>query len=157
MNQLNNTSKSKLPQNFNQLLMEIGERAVLYRLLIYTINTEWQVYHNLSDPGCDLVIINQKDGQKIKIEVKTRQRLYTTGEKDQFMFCLSQNEYQNCNFLIGYWFEKNFYFIVPKEQLKSGTNKGKIFWKLQLRPRKDGSPDNYSNQFLERWDLLNLK
>jgi hypothetical protein len=136
--------------------MEIGEKAVLYHLLVRTVDTDWQVQQNLSESGCDLVIINQKDGRKIKIEVKTRQRLYTTGDNEQFLFKLSQNEYQSCDFLIGYWFEKNFYFIVPKDQLKSGNENGKTFWKLQIRPHKDGSPDDYSKQFLEQWNLLNL-
>lgn len=146
----------RLPQKTNELLKEVGEKTVLYHLIAKTIDSCWRVHISLSDPGCDIILWNELTGKKIKVEVKTRQRLRTTGENDNFMFKVTEFEYNNSDFLIGYWFEMNYLFIVPKEKLKMGTewNGTRRFWKLQINPKKDGSLDNYSAQFIERWDLL---
>lgn len=46
-------NKEKLPQNIQHLLMEIGERMVLFRLFLLVKDTEWNVYQNLGEIGCD--------------------------------------------------------------------------------------------------------
>lgn len=69
-------NKEKLPQNIQHLLMEIGERMVLFRLFLLVKDTDWNVYQNLVETGCDLLLLNSLTNQKLKIEVKTRQRLY---------------------------------------------------------------------------------
>lgn len=94
----------KLPQNVQNLIKEIGEKLVLFRLFLLVKNTNWEVYQNYSEPGCDLILLNSLMNRKIKIEVKTRQRLYTTSKKKakRVQFTLTANEYDNCDFLIGY-------------------------------------------------------
>ena len=84
----NETEKvTKLPQNIQHLLMEIGEKSVLFKLFLLTKDTEWEVYQNLTEQGCDIVINNMADGNnRIKIEVKTRQRLHSTSNKKHFNY-----------------------------------------------------------------------
>jgi len=53
-------SNEKLPQNIQRLLMEIGERMVLFRLFLLVKDTEWDVYQNLSESGCDLLLYKLK-------------------------------------------------------------------------------------------------
>lgn len=145
-----------MPQKTNELLKEVGEKTVLYHLIAKTIDSCWQVHISLSDPGCDIILWNELTNKKVLVEVKTRQRIYVTGEHERFMFKVTDFEYQHCDFLIAYWFEMNYLFIVPKDKLKMGTEWGgtRRFWKLQINPKSDGSLDSYSEQFIERWDLL---
>lgn len=105
-------NEEKLPQNIQHLLMEIGERMVLFRLYILAKDTEWDVYQNLGEKGCDLLIVNGTTNNKIKIEVKTRQRLYTTSKKgkNRVQFTVTENEFNSCDFIAAYWVEENYFF-----------------------------------------------
>ena len=92
--------KDKLPQNIQHLLMEIGEKMVLFRLFLLLKDTEWDVYQNLGEAGCDLVILNRIGNRKLKIEVKTRQRLYSTSDDKKLRtvhYTITENEYSNCD------------------------------------------------------------
>ena len=114
-------NKEKLSQNIQHLLMEIGERMVLFRLFLLVKDTEWDVYQNLGESGCDLLLLNSLTNQKLKIEVKTRQRLYSTSEKSKLnisQYTLTENEYINCDYVVCYWLEENAFFIMPKSNLK---------------------------------------
>ena len=62
-------NKAKLPQAVQHLLMEIGERMVLFHLLILMQGKEWEAYQGLNDTGCDIVLISKENFRKIKIEV----------------------------------------------------------------------------------------
>ncbi|SDH03833.1 hypothetical protein [Desulfosporosinus hippei] len=143
----------KLPQNIQHLLMEIGEKSVLFRLYLLTKSTGWEVYQNLGESGCDLILLNSKSGDKIKIEVKTRQRLYTTSKNavGTVHFTLTENEYKNCNFLVAYWVENNFFFIVPKHDLKPMKSNEKTLYKFIVRENKIGTLDSNSQHYLNDW------
>ena len=70
----------KLPQNIQALVGEIGELQVLLRLSILAHQTDWEVFHNLGEAGYDVLLLNSITANRIRIEVKTRQKLFTTGK-----------------------------------------------------------------------------
>jgi hypothetical protein len=141
--------KERLPQRMQDVLKTIGENAVLFHLfVILTDFPDWSVYQNLEHKGCDIVLINHNlaNSHKIKIEVKTRQRLYSTAKINRPPhFTLSEHEYE-CDFLIGYWFEKNDFYIVPTEYLSPGSNNGKKIYKYIPRKNED--------EYLNKWNLI---
>lgn len=158
MTQTLESSRQKLSQNMQHLLMEIGEKSVLYRLCLLTKDTDRDVYQNLSEAGCDLPLICRSDpSTKLLVEVKTRQRLFTTANwKNEriIQFTASDNEYVSCDFIMAYWFDRNAYFIVPKGDLRATSANGVRKWKFIVRARADGSFDSRSERFLNAWDLI---
>jgi hypothetical protein len=154
MPSVNNESdkeKEKLPQRMSAVLGTIGENAVLFQLFVIAMRyPHWNVYHNLADKGCDLILLNSINNNKIKIEVKTRQKLYSTSknQKAAVQFTLTEGEYEACDFLIGYWFEKNLYYIVPKEKLYMAMNKRKRMYKY-------AAPfSTTENEFINKWEVM---
>ena len=89
-----------------------------------------------------------------KLEVKTRQRLYTTSKIKHFNFCVTQNEYDNIDFLICYWFEKNEYFIVPKKELDKTKSSKKNIYYLKAGLKKDGSYGFKLDKYKSKWELI---
>lgn len=141
----------KIPQRMQDVLKLIGENAVLFYLFVLTSKyPDWNVYQNLTDKGCDLVLINNINNKKIKIEVKTRQRLYSTSKdnKGTSHFTLTENEYKHCDFLVGYWFELNQYYIVPKDALNETKNKdGKVYKYVAYKNAKE-------DKYLNNWAII---
>jgi len=150
--------KKKLPQNIQNLLMEIGEKSVLFKLFLLTKdNLDWEVYHNVNDTGYDLVLLKKQSLERIRIEVKTRQRLYTTSDdkkKGLVHFTVTKNEYENSDFIIAYWFEKNRYFIVPTTELNETSSNGIPIYKFIVREKVDGDIDEKSKEYLDNWELI---
>jgi hypothetical protein len=149
--------KGKLPQNIQHMLMEIGEKSVLLKLYLLTRISEWGVFQNVGESGCDIVLIHKINSNKIKVEVKTRQRIYTTSDerkRNTVHFTVTENEYQNCDFVACYWWEENYYFIVPKCELTQTSSNGIPKYKFIVRKRKDGSLDDNSLSYLNKWDYI---
>lgn len=149
--------KEKLPQNISHLIMEIGEKMVLFKLFLLVKDTDWEVYQNLGESGCDLVLLNNKDNRKLKIEVKTRQRLSSTSKGNELKtvhYTLTENEYLNCDFAICYWLENNSFFIVPKSELKQTRSKDKLVYKFIVRKLDDGNFNENGSRFLEKWETI---
>lgn len=154
--------KKKLPQNILTLLQDIGENLTLFNLYLLTKDTSWTVYKNLGDKGCDIILQHNNNTLpnnkgKIKIEVKTRQRRYTTSKRERsksiIHLSLSPNEYKHCDFVIGYWQDRNTFFIVPKNKLKPGGKTKKIY-RIIIGQNKDGSFSKNAQHFHENWDLI---
>lgn len=150
--------KDKLPQNIQNLLMEIGEKSVLFRLFLLTKeNPNWEVYHNLNDTGYDVALLKKNSSERIRIEVKTRQRLYTTSDEKKkriVHYTVTKNEYENSDFIIAYWVEKNYYFIVPTCDLSETSSNGIPIYKFIVREKVNGDIDEKSKEYLDNWDLL---
>lgn len=130
---------------------------VLFRLFLLVKNTDWDVYQNLGEVGCDLILLNSNDNSKLKIEVKTRQRLYSTSESRKLNtvhYTVTENEYLSCDFVICYWVEENVFFILPKSELKQTSSNGKPIYKFIVRKLADGSFDENSSRFLDKWDNI---
>lgn len=141
--------KELLPQRMKDVLKVIGENSVLFHLFLMAARHEtWNVYQNLSDVSCDLLLINSKNNNKIRIEVKTRQKLYTTAKiNNNAQFILSNNEYVACDFLVGFWFEHGRYYVVPKVDLKSAKNKDVNTYKYAVVMKDE-------NKYINNWSLI---
>lgn len=147
--------KEKLPQNMQNLLMEIGEKSVLFQLFILVKDTKWEVFYNLGEVGCDLVLIESSSNRKVKIEVKTRQRLYSTSKnKNTTHFTVTELEYKSSDYVICYWFEENAFFIVPVEELSRTSSNGKVLYKFRVRKCVDGNFDSKSTVYLNNWNYI---
>lgn len=149
--------KEKLPQNINHLIMEIGEKMVLFKLFLLVRDTDWEAYQNLGESGCDLILLNNKDNRKIKIEVKTRQRLSSTckgNESRTVHYTVTENEYLNCDFVICYWLEENTFFIVPKSELKETRSKDKLVYKFIVRKLTNGDFNENGSRFSGKWETI---
>lgn len=135
------------------MLKDIGENSVLFQIYARIHPTKWQAFKNLEHSGCDIVLLNLETNKIIKIEVKTRQSLYSTATskntEGQRQFEVTRNEYNEMDLLICYWFDYNSYFIVPKSALEED----KATIRLKIRRNKDGSY-GVNNKYLDKWEHL---
>lgn len=146
--------EEKLPQNIQDLITDIGEKTVLFHLYLRLKDTKWEVYKSVGDKGCDIVLINPTNNRKVKIEVKTRQRIYTTSNHNTFHFMITESEYNSCDFLIAYWLEKQYFFIVPKEELILTKSDNRKLYRLTVYEKSDGTLKDTCLKYLDRWDLI---
>jgi hypothetical protein len=150
------TTAEKLSQNIQALVGEIGELQVLLRLSILAQQTDWEVFHNLGEAGYDILLLNSKTLERIRIEVKTRQKLYTTGKlRRTVQFFLTDGEYQACDCLIAYFLDRNEFYIVPKEDLAPSTARGHPRWRLTLGFNKKGDLSKSQAKYLNKWRFIN--
>lgn len=144
----------KLPQKIQALVGEIGEKQVLLRLalLAHQIPT-WDVFYNLGQSGFDILLMNSSSGERICIEVKTRQRLYSTATRRQSVnFQLSAGEYKACDYLIAYFLDHNDFYIVPKSGLKPISSGRR--WRFLLTMNASGEPHPRFEQYRNNWSRL---
>ena len=145
----------KLPQNIQSLIGEIGEKQVLLRLYLLVQGTPWEVFHNLGEAGYDVLLLNPQTGARVRIEVKTRQKMYTTGaRKRTVQFFLTDGEYRSCDFLVACFLDDNGFYIVPKEDLKEAHARGQTRWRFTLTMTKDGRPHPRFAQYRDAWRTL---
>ena len=149
------TSRKKLPQNIQALIGEIGEKQVLLRLYLLVHENSWEVFHNLGEAGYDVLLLNATTGEKIRIEVKTRQKLYTTGKNIQrVIYDLSDGEYQASDFLIAYFLDLGNFYVVPKSELKPVSVNNLSRWRFTLSLNKQGAPHPRFDEFHNAWGNL---
>lgn len=151
----NNISKptKQLPQNLKELLKDIGENSVLFQIYVRIHDTNWKAFKNLDDSGCDIVLVNLETNKTIKVEVKTRQSLYTTATSFKTYgsreFAVTRNEYENFDVLICLWYDYNSFFIIPKSELNGEKNS----IKLRIRKNKSGGYGD-NDRFLNNWEAF---
>ncbi len=148
-------------QNVKELLKEAGENSVLVQLYHRTKHLGWNVYKNVSEQGCDIVILrtyvdsfNINKHNILKIEVKTRQLIKPDKKKNWIDFTLTESEFQNSHFLIGYWFEENEYFIVPINELTGYKSKNKFVYKYIVSRAQLKDPDSDCQQHRGNWKSI---
>lgn len=147
----------KVPQPVQEMLGELGEKSVMaYLALKACENKKYEVFKNINEPGYDILLINKETGKKTKIEVKTRQRIYTTSEHNHFSFDITELEYMSCDVVICYWWEKNTYFIVPKENLTKTSSNEKPCYKFWIKPGADGKLKAEITPYINNWAFLGL-
>jgi hypothetical protein len=147
--------KTKLSQNIHSLIGEIGEKQVLLRLSFLVHQTDWRVFHNLGEAGYDILLMNVKTNERIRIEVKTRQKLQTTGKiKNRIQFFMSDGEYHSCDFLVAYHLDSNGFFIVPKSDLKSTKGSERVRWRFSLALMQNGEYSQRFEKYLNTWHTL---
>ena len=147
----------KLSQNIQTLIGDIGEKQVLLRLAIYCHGTNWNVFNNLGESGYDLLLQNNVTSDRVRIEVKTRQKLFTTGKKKtRYQFMLTDIEYKSCDFLIAYVIDSNDFYIVPKKELKPTSSNGNPKWRFTLGNINEESKSK-NVKYRNVWDVLFAK
>lgn len=145
----------KLPQNIQALIGEIGEKQVLLRLYLLVHQTSWQVFYNLGEAGYDVLLFNSTTSEKVRIEVKTRQKLYTTGKNNRTVnYYLTDGEFLACDFLIAYFLDANEFYIVPKADLKRVTAAHQIRWRFTLTRNLLNQPHKRFVEYLFAWQRL---
>jgi hypothetical protein len=147
---------SDITQNMSESLGRIGEDSVVLQLSLLSLGKGWDVFRNINSPGYDVLLQHKARRKTIRIEVKTRQRIYTTSKHTPVHFTLTENEYKSSDFVICYWWERNHYFVVPTSspkisKVRSGT---KILYKFIVRERKDGSFHETQEAYRNKWDLI---
>ena len=149
------TPRRKLPQNIQALIGEIGEKQVLLRLYLLVHENSWEVFHNLGEAGYDVLLLNASTGEKIRVEVKARQKMFTTGRNTQrVIYDMTDGEYQACDYLIAYFLDLNNFYIVPKSELKSVSSNNLTQWRFTLSLNKQGVPHPRFDDFHNAWGIL---
>jgi len=145
----------KLPQNIQALIGEIGERQVLLRLFLLVQHTPWEVFHNVGEAGYDILLLDSESGERLRIEVKTRQRLYTTGRTNRpIHFRLTDGEYQACNFLVAYFLDLNAFYVVPKADLKEAHSGDQRYWRFVITTNRQGKPHPRFARYQDAWRTI---
>lgn len=152
---------SELSQNLKAVLQDVGEGAVLIHLAILLREIPgWTIYKNFAEAGCDIVIQHTgKRGTESKslfVEVKTRQGILTKRRhRNAMQFSVTENERNACDFVVAYWFERNAFFIVPRNALTQTSAGGKVLYKfIAYWSEKQGRFTDASAAFHGRWDLI---
>lgn len=153
----------KISQNIQTLIGDIGEKMSLFNLYkLINKNKDLEIYKNYSESGYDIGIINHKSRKKVRIEVKTRQRLMTTTKKNENSchFTLTEIEKNSSDFLIAYWLDFNDFFIVPigSSDIKKIKSNEKYLFKFVVSRLKEVSEKNRYSQhamkYLNEWEVL---
>jgi hypothetical protein len=151
----------ELSQNLKAVLQEVGEGAVLIQLAIRLRGIPgWTIYKNFHEAGCDIVIQQSDPGRSrsrpLKVEVKTRQGLLTQRRHlNTMQFSVTENERNACDFVVAFWFERNAYFIVPRNALTRTSAGRKVLYKfVAYWSAKQGRFTDASAEFLDRWDRI---
>ena len=149
----------KTTQNIKDLLKDIGEASSLFYLYYYFNCKGWSIYKNYDEKGYDILLLNNNDGRKIKLEVKTRQRIISSSKNKNKVthFTLTEIEKQNADFLIAYWFEYNYFFIVPTNNLmETKSNENKLY-KFIVSLNKSNEPNPESMKYKDKWNIITEK
>ncbi|GAW94382.1 hypothetical protein KKC1_34880 [Calderihabitans maritimus] len=56
--------------------------------------------------------------------------------------------------MIAYWFEKQYFFVVPKEELVKTSSYNKILYRFTVYEKSDGTLKDTCKKYLDKWDLL---
>ena len=143
----------KTSQNISDGLKEIGELSCMFYLYYYFNDKGWSVYRNYDEKGYDILLFNHKSGKKVKIEVKTRQKLISSAsnKNKNTHFTLTEVEKNEANYLIGFWFEYNMFFVVPTSNLKHTKSNDKKLYKFIVRMNKNGELNPDGKKYLNNW------
>lgn len=146
----------KTTQNIKDLLKDIGESSSLFYLYRYFNNRGWSIYKNYDEKGYDILLLNEKNNRKIKIEVKTRQRIISSGKNKNKVthFTLTEVEYRSADFVIAYWFEYNYFFIVPIHDLKETRSNENRLYKFIVSLNKSHQPNPEAMKYKDNWELI---
>jgi hypothetical protein len=145
-----------LPQNIKTAIKDIGELSCIFYLYYYFSDAGWSVYRNYDEKGYDILLLNRNEDRRIKIEVKTRQRIISSQKNVNRTthFTLSQIEKGEADYLIALWLEFNYFFIVPTEALKETSSKGNKLFKFIVTLDKEKKPDLEAEKYLGKWELI---
>lgn len=158
----NNTEKKyiaqRTTQNISDALREIGELSSIFYLYYYFNKKGWSVYKNYDEKGYDILLFNKKTGKKIKIEIKTRQKLIgsLSNKNKNVHFTLTEVEKNAADYLIGLWYEYNMFFITPTSELKKMKSRNKKTYKLIVSMNEKNKLNSIGNRYLNNWKCINV-
>jgi len=145
----------KLPQNIQALIGEIGEKQVMLRLYLRAHRKGWEVFHNLGEAGYDILLTKRSTGERIRVEVKTRQYMYTTTKRpSRVLFFLTDREYQASDFLVACSLDHNGFYVVPVKDLKKAHSGNRTLWRFLLTMSKYGEAHPRFAQYRDAWASL---
>jgi hypothetical protein len=145
----------KTPQCISDLLKEIGELSCIFYLYSQLSGYGWSVHRNYNETGYDILLVNESTGKKIKIEVKTRQRIVSSSSQRNINtahFTLTEVERKSADFLIAVWLEYNSFFIVPINDLKVTSSNKKKLYKFVVHVNKAGGFNPEAIKYLGKWE-----
>jgi len=144
----------KIPHNIGALTRDIGEQQVLLRLALFAhANKKWQVYRNVNQKGYDILLVKKGSRKRIAIEVKTRQHIFTTSKNQKVIrFYVTPGEYKACDFLVGYFLDRDSFYIVPKKYLKPSLRGQRYRYFVTLD--KQGNPNKRNLEYFNNWSLI---
>lgn len=147
----------KVSQAMQELLAQIGENAVLLTLAGKARGTPWKVFKNVDDRGFDL-LLRHPNCRAVRVEVKTRQRVWTTAGKHNLRtahFTVTSLEQKSAKAVVCYWWERGWMFVVPSRKLKRAPAGSKRLYKFVVHAPKSGKlPGGEVGRWLERWSVL---
>jgi hypothetical protein len=145
-----------VPQNIKTAIKEIGELFCMFYLYYHYCEAGWSIYRNFDEKGYDILMLNRKEDKKVKIEVKTRQKIISSQKNANRTthFTLSQIERKEADYLIAVWLEHNFFFVVPTSTLRETSSKGKKLFKFIAKINKDNELDSGALKFLSKWEQI---
>ena len=151
----------KIPQTIVDLISSIGESMILFKLYEMAHEKDHlEIFKNYSEAGYDIGIKNSITQNKAKVEVKTRQKLISTGKDSaSAQFDFTVNERNAADFLVGYWLEHNDMFIVPVTEL-SPVKKRKadieptVFRFIAKRIRNNTEYNSQTKIWHDKWGLI---
>ena len=146
----------RTPQDISDALKEIGELSCVFYLYYHFNNKGWSVYRNYDEKGYDILLFNEKTGKKRKIEVKTRQKLINSSnnKNKNTHFTLTEVQKNEADFLIGFWFEYNMFFIVPTSKLMKTKSNDKKLYKFIVSLNKNNDLNEGSKEYLGSWESI---
>lgn len=145
-----------VPQNIKNAIKDIGELSCIFYLYYRFSKAGWSVYRNYDEKGYDILLLNRREGKKIKIEVKTRQRIISSSKNRNRTthFTLSRIEKEEADYLVALWLEYNLFFIVPTHALRETTSNGKKLYKFVVTLNKDQKVSPEAQKYLGKWDII---
>ena len=150
--------EGKPTQAMNGILSQIGENSIIYLISCIANGTNWEAFKNISEGGSDLLLREIKGSKRIRIEVKTRQTIFSTQIPipNYVAFDLTVNEWKSCDFLIGYWWDETAFYIVPKDKLQPVKREkdGPVTIYRYIARRKNAGILK-EDDHLNNWDLIN--
>ena len=129
-----------------------AEQLVVLHLALRCDGTDWIVRRALLEPGVDLIMDNPATGQRINVEVKSRQRLVSAQEPNTtVLYQMSANEYQHMDIAVCVFWDTNSIYVVPKDQWTVGGELA--YWSLK-RKGATGEVKPELAQYLDAWHLI---
>lgn len=145
-----------VPQNIKTAIKDIGELSCIFYLYYYFSDAGWSVYRNYDEKGYDILLLNRKEDRKVKIEVKTRQRIISSQKNANKTthFTLSEIEKKEADYLVALWLEHNLFFIVPTAALRQTSSNSKKLFKFIVTLDKEKKPDPEAQKYLGKWEQI---
>lgn len=141
-------------QRVRELMGQATEQLVAVNLALRCQGTQWHVRQAILEPGCDIVLEHGTTGQRINVEVKSRQRIMTRQDsKGSVLYQVSAGEGKHMHVMVAHFFDDGSFYIVPKDHMDRSKD-GKVYdWTLS-RHSATGEPHDRMSAYRDAWHLV---